>query len=261
MAYSENLLEGKSAIVTGGRRGIGRGIALELAKAGADVVVCDNVTEDGKLDEVAGEVKNLKRASLALKVDVAQKASVDNMVQSAIDKFGKIDILVNCAGVCLPGESVLECGEKNWDIAVNVNLKGTFLCSQAAARKMAERKQGNIINIASEAGIWPIANVGAYSASKAGVITFTQQIAMELAEYNIRVNTISPGMMPTDINAPLWDTPEKAKAIADSIVIGRLGEMSDIGHAVVFLASDKSGFITGHNMVVNGGGTMPAPRV
>jgi NAD(P)-dependent dehydrogenase (short-subunit alcohol dehydrogenase family) len=261
MVSSEDLLWDKSAIVTGARRGIGKGIALELAKAGAHVVVCDNFIEDGKLKEVAEEIKRLKRTSLAIKLDVTKKVDIDNMVKRVMTRFSKIDILVNCAGICLPGESLLECDEKSWNTVIDTNLTGTFLCSQVIAKNMIVRKQGSIINIASEVGIAPIRDVGSYCVSKAGTNIFTQQLAMELGKYNIRVNSVAPGMVPTDINAPLWDTPEKAKVIADSLVLGRLGKPSDIGDAVVFLASDKASFITGQILVVNGGGTIVASRV
>jgi 3-oxoacyl-[acyl-carrier protein] reductase len=255
------LLRDKTAVITGARRGIGKGIALELARAGADVVVCDIVAEDGKLEEVVEEIKLLKRTSFAIKLDVTQKVAIENMVQNVIARFGKIDILVNCAGICLPGESLLDCDEKSWNIVIDTNLTGTFLCSQAVVKKMVAQNQGSIINITSEVGITPIRDVGSYCSSKAGTIMFTQQLAMELGQYNIRVNAVAPGMVPTAINAPLWDTPEKAKAIAESLVLGRLGKPSDIGNAVVFLASDKASYITGQILVVNGGGTIIASRV
>ena len=252
-------LIGKVAIVTGGVGGLGCAISLTLADAGADVVIADLKEEEG--NKMVDQIKKKRHKSLYFKIDVTSSKDVNEMCVQVVKEFGSLDIIVNCAGVCLPGISLLECDEKSWDIVIDTNLKGTFLCSQAVAKKMVERKQGSIINIASEVGIAPIRDVGSYCASKAGVIMLTQQLAMELGEYNIRVNAIAPGMVPTDINAPLWDTPEKVKGIAESLVLGRLGKTSDIGDAVVFLASDKSSFITGHTMVVNGGGSIVPSRV
>ena len=147
-------LNGKTAIVTGGRRGIGKAIALAFAEAGADVAVCSQ-TEDDSLAAVAEECRRLGPRSIAIRADVSRKADVDNMVKQVMDEFDKIDILVNGAGITIMGETVLECGEDHWDRVMEVNLKGTYLCCQAAGRKMVERKSGNIINIASRAGIYP----------------------------------------------------------------------------------------------------------
>jgi len=259
MVYDGNILKGKTAIVTGARRGIGKGIAINFAKVGADVVVCDNVIEDGKLEEVAKEIRDMKRASLSFKLDVTQKSAVNNMIKKVIAKFRKIDILVNCAGISLPGKSLLECDEPSWNIVIDVNLNGTFLCSQAVAKQMIKQKKGSIINIASDIGIKPIKNVGSYCVSKAGVIMFTQQLSMELGEYKIRVNAIAPGFIPTDINTPLWNSISKQKKVANGILIGRLGSTGDISNAAIFLASDNSSFVTGHTLVVNGGGPIVPP--
>ena len=249
-------LEGKTAIVTGGRRGIGKAIALAFAEAGADVAVCSQ-TGDDRLAAAAEEVKKLGRRSLAIRADVSQKADVDNMVQRVMDEFGKIDILVNSAGMWIPGQAVLECDEDNWDKVINVNLKGTYLCCQAVGKKMVDQKSGNIINMASKGGVTPRPRAGAYCTAKAGVIMLTRQLSLELAGYNIRVNAIAPTWVKTDMNIHLRTSPEDEKRYAETIVIGRLGETGDIDKVAVFLASDDSSFITGQTIVVDGGGDAP----
>jgi len=249
-----NSLEGDVAIVTGGRRGIGRAIALAFAGAGADVCIIDAETQDGKLDTVAKEIQKFGQRSLALKVDIAHKVEVDNMVQRVAGEFGKIDILVNCAGIWIPGQTLVECDESNWDKVINTNLKGTFFCCQSVAGEMINRRRGKIINIASDLGRTPQPGIGAYAVSKAGVIMLTQQLALELGEYRICVNAIAPGMIKTNMNVELRSTPEAEREIAGKMVLGRIGEPSDIGKTALYLASDTSDYITGQTIVVHGGG-------
>jgi len=252
-------LEGKVVIVTGSRRGMGKAIALAFAGAGADVALCDLVTEDGRLEAVAKEIRQLGRRSLPLGVDASQKTQVDDMVQRVVDEFGVISILVNCAGIWIPGETLLECGEHNWDKVINVNLKSTYLCCEAVGKRMIDQKRGNIINIASRVGINPQPRVGAYCVAKAGVVMLTRQLALELASYNIRVNAIAPGFIKTDFNIHMWGTPEDEKRCASVIPIGRLGETDDISKAALFLASDDSSYITGAIIAVDGGGRIVLP--
>jgi len=249
-------LEGKVAIVTGGRRGIGKAIALAFAEAGADVAVCSQ-TGDDRLAAVAEDIKKIGRRSVAVRADVSQKADVDNMVQRVIDEFGRIDILVNGAGMWIPGQTVLECSEDNWDRVIDVDLKGVYLCCQAAGRKMVDQKSGNIVNVASRAGVYPRPSAGAYCTSKAGVVMLTRQLALELAEYNIRVNAIAPGWVKTDMNIHIRTSSEVEKQLAEGVVMGRLGEGEDISGLAVFLASDGSSYITGQTVVVDGGGDSP----
>lgn len=249
-------LAGKIAIVTGGRRGIGEAIALALAEAGADVVVSSQ-TDDNRLAAVAEAVRKLGRRSLAVKADVSQKAEVDNLVKRTMAEFGRIDILVNGAGLWIPGQSILECEEASWDKVINVDLKGVYLCCRAVAAEMVAQKSGNIINIASKAGVMPHPRAGAYCTAKAGVIMLTRQLALELAEYNIRVNAISPGWVKTDMNVHLRATHEEEIQLATRVVLGRLGEGEDIGKLAVFLASDDSSYITGQSIVADGGGDIP----
>ena len=169
-------LKDKVAIITGGRSGIGKAIALAFAEAGANVVVCDLVIEDGQLDAVAKEIIKLGRRSLAIKADISYKGDVENLVQKTVDEFGHLDILVNNAGVAARS-SLLETSEELWDKNLNTNLKGCYLCCQAAGKRMVEQKSGSIINIASAAGIRPLPYRAAYSISKGGMITLTKVLA------------------------------------------------------------------------------------
>lgn len=260
MASTTGLLEGNVAIVTGGRRGIGKAIALALAGAGSSVAICA-LNQDAKLDAVANEITQLGQRSLALKADVSRKADIDNMVQRVLSEFGKIDILVNCAGIIISGYTLLECNEVDWDSVINTNLKGTYLCSQAVAKKMVAQRRGNIINMTSDLGINPTPGIGAYGVSKAGIILLTRQMALELAKYNIRINAIAPGMTRTDMNIHFRSTPEMERKIASARVLGRLAEPSDISKVALFLASDNSSYITGETITVNGGGQIEPPLV
>ncbi|NCO80478.1 SDR family NAD(P)-dependent oxidoreductase, partial [bacterium] len=186
-------LKDKVAIITGARRGMGKSHALKLAKVGAKVVVSDISQEECQL--VVDEIKKEKGEAIAVKCDATKKEEVDNMIKAAVDKWGKVDILVNNAGIC-QFKPFLELTEEEWDRTLNINLKGYFLCAQAAAKEMAKQKSGVIINIASVAmgqqGIG-FPNIVHYCASKGGIVGMTEALAVELAPYNIRVNAISPG--------------------------------------------------------------------
>ena len=245
-------LEGKLAIVTGGRRGIGRAIALAMAEAGADVALCDRVTDDGELAAVAEEIQRLGRRALAVKADITRKADVDNLVQMVTGEFGAIDILVNNVAMNIMAP-LLELGEDGWDKVINTDLKGYYLCCQAAGRKMVDRKGGRIINIASTAAMKAAPGMGAYCIAKAGVVMLTRVLALELAQYNIQVNAIAPYMVRTKFSQPLWSDARTLEQIEAEIPLGRLAETKDVIGAVLFLASDASGYITGHTIVVDGG--------
>jgi NAD(P)-dependent dehydrogenase (short-subunit alcohol dehydrogenase family) len=245
-------LSGKVAIVTGARRGIGKAIALAMAQAGADIAICDRVIEDGELNAVAEEVKRLGRRSLAVQADITQKAEVDGLVKGVVDEFGVIDILVNNAAMNIRAP-LLELREDGWDRVINTDLKGYFLCSQAVGKRMVEQKRGNIINIASTAAIKAAPEMGAYCIAKAGVVMLTRVLAVELAQYNIRVNAIAPYMVKTKFSQPLWSDPETLKQLESEIPLGRLAEPGDIIGSVLFLASDASSYITGHTIIVDGG--------
>ncbi len=243
-------LEGQVAIVTGGGTGIGRGIALEFAKAGADVVVTSRKLAN--LEKVAEEVIALGRRSLAVRTDISRKTDVANLVQRVMDEFGAIDILVNNAGTIVRA-SLLEHSEEDWDAVLDTNLKGYYLCSQAVGRRMVERKKGNIINISSVRAITAAPGRASYCVSKAGVPMLTRVLALELAHYNIRANAIAPGWVKTNLNEVLWGDPETYKEITAKIPMGRWAELSEIASAALFLASDASSYMTGHTFVVDGG--------
>ena len=245
-------LEGKVAIVTGGKRGIGKAIALAFAEAGADVVVCSRAIEDGELLAVADEIGRLGRRSLAVQADMTKKTDVDNMVQKVVDEFGGIDILVNNAGTVIR-KPLFGFEEEEWDEVIDNNLKGPFMCSNAVAKRMVDQKRGNIINIASRAALRPSRNLGPYPIAKAGVILLTRILAVELASYNIRVNAIAPGVVKTKFNEVLWSNPESLRKIEALTPMGRLAEPSDMVGSALFLASDASSYVTGHTLLVDGG--------
>jgi NAD(P)-dependent dehydrogenase (short-subunit alcohol dehydrogenase family) len=246
-------LKGKSAIVTGARRGIGKAIALALAEAGADVAVCDIVADDGLLTHTRDEIEKLGSRSIALLVDVSRREDVEKMAAQAREAFGQIDVLVNCAGVWIPGQNLIECSDDSWDKVIDTNLKGTFLCCQAVGKMMAEQKFGSIINMSSQVGLTPGAGAGAYSISKAGIIMLTRQLALELSGYRIRANALAPGIVKTDFNAPFWKDPAVEAKTAGMVPLGRLAEPEDIAEAAVFLASDAASYITGQVLCINGG--------
>ncbi len=250
-------LGNKMAIVTGARRGIGRSIALAFARAGADVVVCDAVVDDGKLGEVAEEIKAMGRRSLSCGVDVSKRSEVDAMVAAALASFERIDILMNCAGVWTPGQTLVDCTEETWDRVMEPNLKGTFFCCAAVGREMVKQKGGNIINLSSQAGLNPVTAAGAYSISKAGVIMLTRQLALELASHGVRVNVLAPGIVKTDFTKGVWTDPEAAHAMSLMIPAGRMAEPDEIAWPALFLASDRSSYITGAVINVDGGWQVP----
>ena len=251
MGTSNLSLEGRVAIVTGGGTGIGRGIALEFARAGADVVVASRRLS--VLEKVTEEVTALGRRSLAVQTDISRKTDVDNLVRRVMDEFGSIDILVNDA-VIFTRTPVIEMSEDEWDKTMDVNLKGYYLCSQAVGRGMVERRKGSIINIASTAGfrVGPT-NSSIYSIAKAGVIMLSRGLARELGSYNVRVNAIAPGPVRVERGESLWNNPERLKQEEARMPLGRMGEPSNIGSVAVFLASDASSYMTGSTVVVDGG--------
>jgi NAD(P)-dependent dehydrogenase (short-subunit alcohol dehydrogenase family) len=245
-------------LVTGGRRGIGRGIALGFAEAGADVAVCDNVVDDGELAAVAEEIKRLGGHSLAAQTDVTKKSQVDSLVNRVLDEFGVIDILVNNAGI-ITGGTLLETSEDDWDSVINVNLKGCYLCCVAVARGMVERRSGNIVNVASAGGIRLREGSGGnvYNISKAGVIMLTKVLAHNLGEYNIRVNAIAPSIVADSgmAQAAGLDSlnPEIAAKLVATTPLGRIATVDEIVGSALFLASDASSYVTGHTIVLDGG--------
>lgn len=241
-------LKDKVALVTGGGRGIGRAIALALAKEGADIVACDVNLES--LKEVANEIERLGKKTLVLKTDVSKMSEVDGLIKKALDKFTKIDILVNNAGITRDN-LILRMNEEEWDQVLNINLKGAFNCLKAVARPMMKQRRGRIINIASVVGIMGNAGQANYAASKAGIIGLTKSAAKELAGRGVNVNAIAPGFIKTAMTEALGD--EAKERLTSQIPLKRLGETIDVANLVVFLASDDASYITGEVIKVDGG--------
>lgn len=246
-------LKDKVAIVTGARRGMGRADALTLARAGAKVVVADISLEE--CEKVVEEIKSNKGEAIAVKCDVTKKDEVDAMIQAAVKKWGKLDILVNNAGVC-NFKPFLDMTEKDWDFTLDINLKGYFLCAQAAAKEMAKQKSGTIVNIASVAmgqvGVG-FPNLTHYCASKGGIVGMSEAMAIELAPYNIRVNVVSPGAIDTPMIDPVKQDKASMQGILARVPLGRVGKPEEIANAVLFLVSDESSYMTGATVVVDGG--------
>ena len=247
------LLKGKIALVTGASRGIGKAIALEMAESGADVVIASRKLAD--LEKVAAVIRALGRKSLPVAAHIGRMDDITNLVNKARDEFGRIDILVNNAATNPTMDSAIDVSERAWDSLMNLNLKGLFFLSQAVARVMREHGGGVIINISSAAGITPDI-LPIYSISKAAVNMATKVMAKEWAQYGVRANTLSPGETKTAFSEALWGNPEILKHIIDRTPLKRIAEPEELAHAAVFLASDKSAFITGQNLVVDGGMTI-----
>lgn len=241
-------LVGKAAVVTGAAQGIGRAIALALAKEGADIVVSDINLEKAK--ETARELETLGRKTLAIQTNVAKGEDVENLAKTAIDTFGKVDILVNNAGITRDN-LLMRMKDEEWEQVIEVNLKGTFYCTRAFLRPMLKQKGGRIVNITSIVGVMGNAGQANYSASKAGVIGFTKTMAREVASRNITVNAVAPGFIDTDMTRALSE--EVRKNLQNQIPLGRLGTPEDIAEAVSFLVSDAASYITGQILHVNGG--------
>ncbi len=252
MSIPDFSLAGKVAIVTGGKRGIGRAIALAFAEAGADVAVCGRVIEDGALGAVAEEIRRLGRHSLAVQADVSQKGDVDNLVQKVMEQFGAIDILVNNAGIVIRAP-LLDMSEEDWDKVIDIDLKGCYLCAQAVGKRMVERKKGSIINITSSHAFKVSPGVVAYGVAKAGVVMLTRGLAQELGKYNIRANAIAPILVKTEMTQSRWSDPEFLKKREARIPLGRAAEPDDIIGAALFLASEASSLISGHTILLDGG--------
>ena len=242
-------LRQKVAIVTGGACGIGKTISQTLAKEGAHVIVCD--IDYGLAQNTVNDIKNQGFAASAVRMDVSCGEEVKRVFKNILNKFTRIDILINNAGICslIPIEDITE---QEWDRIMNVNLKGTFLCSQAVLESMMNQKSGKIVNIVSIAGkVGGILTGAHYSASKAGVICLTKSLALRLAPYKINVNAVAAG----PIKSQMTDTfpPDKRAKLAQSIPLGGFGEPQDVANAVLFLVSNKAKYITGEILDVNGG--------
>ncbi len=246
-------LKNKIAIITGARRGMGKTHALVLAKAGAKVVVSDISEEECLL--VVDEIKKQGGEAIALKCDVSKKEEVNSLIKKTVDKWGKIDILINNAGIA-EFKPFLEMTEKEWDKTIDINLKGYFLCARAAAEEMAKQKFGIIVNIGSVA----MGQVGIgfpslvhYVASKGGIAAMTEALALDLAPYNIRVNAIAPGIIDTPMVDPVREDKQGLETTLARIPMKRMGKPEEISNVVLFLCSDLSSYMTGTVIPVDGG--------
>ena len=243
---------GKAAVVTGGSRGIGRAVCLELAKGGANVVLCYAGNEAAANDTVAA-CEALGARALAVRCNVAEAGEVKALMDAAVQAFGRIDILVNNAGITRDG-LLMMMKDEDFDAVINANLKGTFLCMKAVSRLMMRQRYGRIVNLSSVVGLRGNAGQVNYAASKAGVIGMTKSLAKELASRGVTVNAVAPGFMETDMTAAM---PEAAKtATLAAIPMGRMGAAEDVAKTVAFLASEEAGYITGQVIAVDGGMSM-----
>ena len=245
-------LEGKAALVTGASRGIGREIALELARQGADIAVNYSGSEE-RANAVVAEIKEMGRHAIAVQCDVSNSESVAKMVKETIEAFGKLDILVNNAGIT-KDNLLMRMKEEEWDDVININLKGVFLCTKAVTRQMMKQRSGRIINISSIVGVSGNPGQANYVAAKSGVIGLTKTSAKELASRGITVNAVAPGFITTDMTDKLQD--DVKEAMLKQIPLARFGEPSDIANVVVFLASEESRYMTGQTLHVDGGMVM-----
>ena len=246
-------LEGKTALITGGSRGIGRATALGFARAGADIAIAARKLPD--LEQIAGEIRELGRKALPISAHIGRMEAINNLVDRVKEEFGRIDILVNGAGSNPTMASALEMEERAWDSGMNLNVKGLFFLSQAVARIMKEHGGGSIINIASATGIRPHI-VPLYSIGKAAMIMATKVMALEWAQYGIRVNAVALGLVKTGFSEALWGNEQVLEFLMQRVPMRRYAEPEEIVGTMLYLASDASQFTTGAILSVDGGETI-----
>jgi 2-deoxy-D-gluconate 3-dehydrogenase len=245
-------LSGKVAVVTGAGRGMGRHMALDLARYGADVVLCSRTLSE--LEQVRGEVDALGRKALVVPTDVGRSAEIERMTETAVERFGRIDILVNNAGMNIP-QWAEEVTEEAWDRIMNINVKGVFFCAQAVGKVMIRQKKGKIINISSQSGTIGLIKRSAYCSSKGAVNQLTRVLALEWGKHNICVNALAPTFVETPMTRPMLEEKSFRDYVMGNIVLGRLCKPEDLTGGLIFLASDASDMVTGHILHIDGGWT------
>lgn len=250
MKFPSTDLSGKVALVTGGSKGIGYGMALALAHAGADIVIVSRNLAEG--EQAAQDMRDLGRKAIALSCDVTSASAVDAMVKKAVEVFGKIDILLNNAGMNIR-KPVTEVAEEDWDKVLATNLKGVFLVAQRVGKEMIKQNGGKIINVASIMGTVGMPWLASYCASKGGVIQLTKVMALEWAQHNINVNCLAPAYIRTPMTEGWMTDQARLQVILNNTPLGRIGTLEDLAGPVVFLASDCCSYITGHTLLVDGG--------
>jgi 3-oxoacyl-[acyl-carrier protein] reductase len=273
------LLTNRVGLVTGGRRGIGRAIAMAMAEAGADIAICDYADENGEFEKLTADLKIMGRKCLTVRADVSKSEQVQAMVKEVLAVYGKIDILVNNVGI--GGEAAIpDLKEADWDAVIDTHLKGAYLCAQAVSQAMTARKSGSIINIASVEGLAAVRHASnAYPIAKAGIIMLTRGLAWDLCKHNVRVNAIAPGFVRTEMTRAMWDTESPAfkqwtaelqaqlgiQPGADNVTnlrkwlmgrwipLERFAEPEEIAAGALYLASDAASYVTGHTLIIDGG--------
>jgi NAD(P)-dependent dehydrogenase (short-subunit alcohol dehydrogenase family) len=243
-------LEGKVAVVTGGTSGIGRALSLGLANAGADVIA--TARRQQQVDETAAEIEKRGRKTVRRTSDVGDRSTLDALCAAVLERFGRVDILVNCAGI-IKRTPTLDLPEADWTNILNTNLTGTLRACQVFGRTMLERGYGRIINIASLNSFVALSEVAAYAASKAGVASLTRSLAVEWSKKGVTVNAVAPGVFRTDLNAQLLDSTPRGQELLMRTPMGRFGKTEELVGAVLYLASDSASFVTGQILVVDGG--------
>jgi NAD(P)-dependent dehydrogenase (short-subunit alcohol dehydrogenase family) len=243
-------LTGKVAVVLGGTAGIGRGIALTFANAGADVIASGRRQEH--IDAVAAEIESRGRKTLRLSSDVCNRATLEQLLRQTVEHFGKVDILVNCAAK-IARAATLSFPEEQWNEILDTNLTGTLRACQIFGKHMLDRQYGRIINIASLNSFVSLSEVAAYAASKAAVVSLTRSLAVEWSRHGVLVNAIAPGVFRTEFNQKLLDGTPRGHELLMRTPMGRFGQTDEVAGAAVYLASDAASFVTGQTLVIDGG--------